>query len=1192
MRKISLQYMILILLVSMGIAAENNIFQEVSPFRSSKLNVNSIEAIWDLQDSLNLVQVTGAAGNAGAEFDGSYYYTTRWATNLIHKIDLAGNLVEEFSIAGVTGLRDLAFDGTYMYGGAAGNTIFQMNFNTKTLIGTITSPVAVRFIAYDEGADAFWVGNWADPPTRVDRSGNILDTLTTGLAGQYGAAYDNWTAGGPYLWIFDQGTGSGLAQIIHQFNIASGTATGVTHDVLAELGPNTSAIAGGLWTGTGITPGTVSIGGLLQGTPDMLFVYELGPEGTSSELQLISPNGGEIWRVGSAQLIQWISNNGPPLVRLDYSVDAGANWILIATDIPVGGGQYAWSIPNTPSEDCLVRISDAVDGNPFDVSDAPFIISAVPRINILRPNGGENWLAGSGETIQWTSTTPTDPVNVKIEFTTDGGGSWTEIVASTPNDGDYVWAPIPNTPSTDCLVRISDAVDGNPSDVSDAPFSIVGAQLTLQSPNGGEDWPVNSNQLIRWVSTLPNDPPDVKLEYSIDAGGSWNEIIASTPNDGEYTWTVLALPSTNCLVRVSDAIDGDPFDVSDAPFTISVVLDLTLSRPNGGETFLAGEAELIQWSSAIPTLPSNVKLDYSTNGGGTWTDIISSTPNDGEFVWTVPSTPGTNCLVRVSDAVDGEPADTSDAPFTILTSSITVTDPGSGQSWEVSSTLSVGWNSIGNVGNVKIEISRNNGSSWSTIIASTPNDGSQDWIVQMPRSTQCRIRVSDVQTPAVSGVSGTFTINPQQRPDGITRPAAQPSGTAQNAYRLFSVPLNLENPDPASVLEDDLGAYNNTVWRFWDYENSDYSEYPNTRNFSPGRSFFLIVKDGGKIIDTGPGVQVADSVVAVELDSGWNFIANPYNFPISVSGLSISTDLQTYNSNGWVPQTADLQPWEGYIVWAGAPTILQIRPGIEGSAIMAKITATSHADWSLQIKAHNGEAKDYHNFAGVIEGAADSWDGYDSHEPPYIGEYVSVYFPHQDWNVYPGNYSSDLKSPGANGYTWQFDVESNIRGEITLSFEGMTKIPQEFEVKLIDPILKYEQDLRMKQDYSLYNRSEEQNHPMTILVGTPDYVQQSLQGLDLIAREFRLFDNFPNPFNLSTTILFNLPQAENITMKIYNVLGEQVASLFDNKYHEAGLHKVYWDGKDRFGVDLASGIYLYRLEAGNFVQVKKMLLVK
>ena len=210
---------------------------ELTPYIGTNQNqYTGSDAIWDIQNIVDVGGQSGANGNAGVEFDGTYYYSARWGSNLLHKYDINGNLVEQFSIPGVTGLRDLAYDGTYFYGGAASTTIYQMDFTTKTLVGTITSPVAVRFIAYDSGSDAFWCGNWSSTPTLVSRAGANLGTITTGLLGQYGAAYDGVSAGGPYLWLFDQGTGvCPGASVMHQFNITTGTATGVTYDACAEL---------------------------------------------------------------------------------------------------------------------------------------------------------------------------------------------------------------------------------------------------------------------------------------------------------------------------------------------------------------------------------------------------------------------------------------------------------------------------------------------------------------------------------------------------------------------------------------------------------------------------------------------------------------------------------------------------------------------------------------------------------------------------------------------------------------------------------------------------------------------------------------------------------------------------------------------------------------------------------------------
>ncbi len=190
--------------------------------------------------------------------------------------------------------------------------------------------------------------------------------------------------------------------------------------------------------------------------------------------------------------------------------------------------------------------------------------SGLPTLTLISPNGGEDWEVGSSHLISWTWTGSI--AEVKLEYSTNGGTDWATVVASTANDGSYSWT-VPATPSTDCLVRVSDAVDGDPQDVSDGPFTITQPTLTLISPNGGEDWEVGSSHLISWTWT--GSIAEVKLEYSINGGTDWVTVVASTANDGSYSWTVPATPSTDCLVRVSDAVDGDPQDVSDGPFTLS-----------------------------------------------------------------------------------------------------------------------------------------------------------------------------------------------------------------------------------------------------------------------------------------------------------------------------------------------------------------------------------------------------------------------------------------------------------------------------------------------------------------------------------------------------------------------------------------------------------------------------------------------
>ncbi len=94
-----------------------------------------------------------------------------------------------------------------------------------------------------------------------------------------------------------------------------------------------------------------------------------------------------------------------------------------------------------------------------------------------------------------------------------------------------------------------------------------------------------------------------------------------------------------------------------------------------------------------------------------------------------------------------------------------------------------------------------------------------------------------------------------------------------------------------------------------------------------------------------------------------------------------------------------------------------------------------------------------------------------------------------------------------------------------------------------------------------------------------------------IPTTFDISQNFPNPFNPTTTIKYQVPKSVDVTLNIYNILGQKVRTLV-NKTMEPGYYKVVWDGTNDYGVKVASGIYLYRIKAGDFVQTRKMILMK
>ncbi len=90
---------------------------------------------------------------------------------------------------------------------------------------------------------------------------------------------------------------------------------------------------------------------------------------------------------------------------------------------------------------------------------------------------------------------------------------------------------------------------------------------------------------------------------------------------------------------------------------------------------------------------------------------------------------------------------------------------------------------------------------------------------------------------------------------------------------------------------------------------------------------------------------------------------------------------------------------------------------------------------------------------------------------------------------------------------------------------------------------------------------------------------------------YRLLNNYPNPFNPTTTIAFQIPQSETVSLKIFNINGQLIRTLAEENFSAGQFEKV-WDGKDNFGGEVASGVYIYRLTAGKFDRSARMILLK
>jgi hypothetical protein len=125
-------------------------------------------------------------------------------------------------------------------------------------------------------------------------------------------------------------------------------------------------------------------------------------------------------------------------------------------------------------------------------------------------------------------------------------------------------------------------------------------------------------------------------------------------------------------------------------------------------------------------------------------------------------------------------------------------------------------------------------------------------------------------------------------------------------------------------------------------------------------------------------------------------------------------------------------------------------------------------------------------------------------------------------------------------------------------------------------------DLNKLSEIEIVQNSKSSNYKL--IVGTDEFVE-NIQS-ELIPREFSLSQNFPNPFNPATIIKFSIAKKSYVSLKIFDVLGNEVGNLV-NEIKPAGNYDIKFNGEQ-----LSSGVYFYRLETTDFVQTKKMILLK
>lgn len=255
-----------------------------------------------------------------------------------------------------------------------------------------------------------------------------------------------------------------------------------------------------------------------------------------------------------------------------------------------------------------------------------------------------------------------------------------------------------------------------------------------------------------------------------------------------------------------------------------------------------------------------------------------------------------------------------------------------------------------------------------------------------------------------------------------------------------------------------------------------------------------------------------------------------------------------------------------------------------------KFNADENAEFSATVTIGDEEAilfKDYeapplvYNKDGKLE--SDSIVFYFDVEPissiqPKNGQTVDSDRPTFDWS---GLF--DYVPPGSQ-YTFQLDSYHDFRSPIFIE-SGIEVSHFTLESPLMHDAVYYWR-------VGFYNSSGSTDFSNTFAV----YIPAKPTDVDdeensLLPDQFRLGQNHPNPFNMSTQVIFSIPQRAHVELVVYNLLGQKIKVL-ENSALSAGYHTALWEGTNENGQEVAGGIYFYQLKAGDFVQSKKMVLLK
>ncbi|HEY3296090.1 MAG TPA: M6 family metalloprotease domain-containing protein [bacterium] len=772
-------------------------------------------------------------------------------------------------------------------------------------------------------------------------------------------------------------------------------------------------------------------------------------------------------------------------------------------------------------------------------------------ITLTTPNGGETWYSGDADTIRWTAGNLTGNIKIEVNYAYPSY-AWNVITSGTPNVGWYRWVVGPGI-SANARIRVTSVSYSLVGDTSAANFATDQRSVWISNPATNAVWLTGDVDTITWTSANFSENLRIEVNRAYPTG-SWTTVAASVPNGGAYVWTVTGPAGASSRLRIRGVTHPASCDTSSA-FSIGV-RSITVTSPNTALTWVMGDSTYVRWTSA--NMSENVKIElkrmYPT---GVWETLAASVPNSGQCIVVPTGTLSTTARLRITGVTHPSVGDTSNVNFILGQRSIHVTLPNTAGTCLIGGVDTVKWTTTC-MTNEPVAIQFNydypNGP-WNVLNANAANTGRYPWLVSGPVTPNMRVRILAAAHPAIGDTSDA-DIALAVPSLALTSPAGGETWYVGDADTIRwisqnlteNVKLEINRTYPAGAWTTLASSVANTGWYRWVVTTGDAAA-ARMRISAVAHTF---VKDTSNAF-----AIAARSITLISPNTAVTWLTGDTatiqwsctNLPDDSVRIEIN---RAYSSGSWVA-LATRVPNNGSYRWVvTGPTTTTARIRISG-AVHTNTSKFSAANFTIGTR----------RLTVTAPNTAVTWSTGTLYSITWTSTYMTDSVKIELNRAYPSGAWETIAArvPNNGLYRWTAGGAASTTARMRVSATARTGIGDTSNVNFIIRI-----------------------------VGAPPRFLDVTDGSQ-VPTEFGLAQNYPNPFNATTEITFDLPVTCRVELKVFDMLGHEVTTLTD-QMQPAGRFRVMWDGLTARGALAATGTYLYRMRAGDYVVTKKMILLK